>query len=77
MRGDMPLAAIRLLASNTLAVRTHERSHQVVHDGNANNVRPVIVDGVHYESLTEASRQVGVGREALRKRIYKGTARYA
>ncbi len=76
MKGDICAAAVRLCAA--LPVRTHVAPERRAPGGNnANNVRAVIVDGVLYESLTEASRQVGLGREALRKRIYKGTARYA
>lgn len=76
MTGDLPEAALRLLS--TLPVRTHERKAPNLQGRHsANNVRAVVVDGVLYESLTEAARRCGIGREAIRKRIYKGTARYA
>lgn len=78
MKGDLPAAAVRLCAA--LPVRTHSRELPR-EDGRmrhcANNVSAVIVDGVLYDSLAEAARQCGIGREAIRKRIYKGTARYA
>ena len=76
MKGDLPDAALRLCSQ--LPVRTHTQlTEQYQRRLSSNNVRAVIVDGVLYESLTEASRQIGRCREAIRKRIYKGTARYA
>ena len=76
MKGDLHPAAVRLSAA--LPVHTHTRPVPAFKERNsANNTRAVICNGIHYESLTEASRQIGVCREAIRKRIYKGTARYA
>ena len=76
MKGDLHPAAVRL--SSALPCRTHIRElPQYKERLSANNTRAVICNGIHYESLTEASRQIGVCREAIRKRIYKGTARYA
>ena len=76
MKGDPHPAAVRLCAA--LPVRTHERpSQSEQRKDKANNTRAVIVEGVLYESLTDAARRLNRCREAIRKRIYKGTARYA
>lgn len=75
MRGDIPQAAFRLL--NALPVRTHNRTQEDYEARlSANNVRPVVIRGVTYESLTEAGRQLGKSRGAVRNMIIAGTARY-
>lgn len=75
MRGDLPLPALRLLSSCT--VRTHERSETAyTQERNANNVRPVIVGGERYESLTEAARHLKYSRERIRNMIKNKRASY-
>ena len=76
MKGDLPLAAVRLLSACT--VRTHIRT-QLTYEArlSANNVRKVRVGPITYESLTEAGRQLGKSRGAIRNMIASGRARYA
>ena len=71
----MPAAAVRL--SSALPCRTHERpvpANQKAHS--ANNTRAVRINGAVYESLTEAARQLGTHRDAIRKMIHAGAAAY-
>lgn len=76
MTGDLPAAAVRLMSS--CPVRTHVRTPQAYAERlSVNNFRNVIVDGVRYESLTEAGRQLGRSRGAIRNMIARGEACYA
>lgn len=75
MKGDIPLAAFRLLSSNTLIVRTHERKSYVRLQASTTS-DPIKVGGVTYESIAEASRQLGYSRGKLRKMIERGKASY-
>ena len=75
MKGDLHPAAVRLSAA--LPCRTHERpvpANQKVQS--ANNTRAVRINGTVYESLTEAARQRGTHRDAIRKMIHAGAAAY-
>lgn len=68
-------AHLRLLS--TLPVRTHEWERVEINERQKNNLRAIIVAGVHYESLTEAGRQLGKSRGAIRNMVAAGRARYA
>ena len=75
MKGDPHPAAVRLSAA--LPCHTHERpvpANQKVHS--ANNTRAVRINGAVYESLTEAARQLGKSRGAVRNMIERGEASY-
>lgn len=77
MRGDLPLAAFRLL--NALPVRTHERPVAAAPStarGNRYGRRPVIVRGVEYETIRDARSKLGIGYEQFYAMIAKGEARY-
>ena len=78
MKGDLPQAAFRLLQSCT--VRTHERPAFVqppTARGNKYGRRPVIINGVHYESIRAARTALGIGYERFYEMLDKGKARYA
>lgn len=76
MKGDPHPAAVRLMAS--CPVHTHEQPapHRNGVRHSANNTRPVRINGAVYESLTEAARQRGTYRDAIRKMIHSGAAVY-
>ena len=75
MKGDLHPAAVRL--SSALPCRTHERAETPYKDRqSANNTRAVRINGTVYESLTEAARQIGTHRDAIRKMIRAGDAAY-
>ncbi len=70
-------AHLRILEQSQLTVRTHSRHFgDYAARNSANNTRECVVNGVRYESLTEAARQLGCCREKIRKMILRGTARY-
>ena len=78
MRPDVA-AAFRLATS--LPVRTHlctddnESNHwRQIHK--ANHTRAVRVNGIVYDSLTEAGRQLGCCRDKIRNMIRAGCAAY-
>lgn len=77
MKGDIHPAAFRLLCG--LPSRTHQQQLSP-EDGRmrhcANHVRAIRVRGVLYESVTEASRQLGRSREAIRSMVARGSAEY-
>ena len=76
MKGDLPAAAVRLLSCCT--ARTHERPHNAYAERlSSNNVRPVRIGHITYESLVEASRQLRKSRETIRRMIERGEAKYA
>ncbi len=76
MRGDLPAAALRLIACAP-AVRTHVRTPETYAERlSANNLRAVRIGRVTYESLTEAGRQLGFSRGKVRLMIDKGEAAY-
>lgn len=75
MKGDLPLAAQRLLCS--LPCRTHERRLDAYSEReSANNVRECVINGVRYESLAEAARQLHRSRETLRRALAERGGRY-
>ena len=75
MKGDLHPAAVRLSAA--LPCRTHERRPIPYAERlSANNIRNVLIAGVRYESLTEAGRQLGKSRGAVRNMIERGEASY-
>ena len=69
-------AHLRLIA--TLPVRTHVcEPDKEPNTSHANNTRAVIIAGAFYESITEASRQLGCSREKIRNGLKEGAVRYA
>lgn len=75
MKGDMPEAAMRLACA--LPCRTHTRTAADYSERlSVNNFRNVMIDGTRYESLTEAGRQLGKSRTAIRNMIARGEASY-
>lgn len=75
MTGDVPAAALRLMAE--LPVRTHLRTMTAAHNIRfKNNTRGVIIGRTVYESVTDAGRQLGKSRGAIRNMIERGEARY-
>ncbi len=75
MKGDMPLAAFRLMG--LLPVRTHERPQGAYVPESSKLPRSVVVNGVRYESLTEAARKTHRSRESIRNMIKYGLAKFA
>ena len=76
MKGDIPAAALRLMSSCRVSV--HERVMQPYAERlSSNNVRPVRIGHITYESLVEASRQLRKSRETIRRMIERGEAHYA
>lgn len=77
MKGDLPAAAFRLLGM--LPVRTHERPQYTKPSsfrGNRYGRRPVLIDGVEYDTIRDARRVLGIGYEAFYGMIDSGKARY-
>ena len=78
MKGDLNPAAMRL--SSTLPSRTHYApEHGSSHwraQQKANHMRPVRINGMVYDSITEAARRIGTHRDAIRKMIHNGEAAY-
>lgn len=78
MKGDLPAAAMRLCAQ--LTVRTHERKDSAQPStarGNKYGSRPVIIKGVHYETIRDARKALSIGYERFYEMLDKGEARYA
>jgi len=74
MRGDIPAPAFRL--SCALPVRTNERRYIQQVPGPKNQPH-VIVGGVEYTSIYQASLKIGKARATIKRMIEKGKARYA
>ena len=78
MRDDIPAAACRLLA--TLPVHTHtappmESQHWRAQEKRNHN-RPIKIAGNVYENMTIAAAALGTHRDAIRKMVSSGAARY-
>ena len=78
MKSDLPAAALRLMQS--LPVRTHERKPAVAakpqQNGNRFGRRPVMINGVEYDTIREARNKLGIGYEGFYRMIAQGKARY-
>ena len=78
MKGDIPAPAFRLF--NALPVRTHERQPAVAakpqQNGNRFGRRPVIINGVEYDTIRDARNKLGIGYEGFYRMISEGKARY-
>lgn len=83
MKGDVPLAALRL--KETLPVRTHEARQRVYLGGQARGVKPgstgrltarqgLRIKGVDYESITDARRKIKCSFKTLHKMVANGEA---
>ena len=75
MRDDIPLAALHMLEQ--FPARRHDWQAPARNEQQKNNLRAIVVEGRHYESLTEAGRQLGKSRGAIRNMVAAGRARYA
>lgn len=88
MRGDMPLAAVRL--SSELPSRRHEqqfptnmkdagrtepRAHTRDYSRASRNARPVEVNGVRYPTMEAARKALGIGKHAIARWVDSGKAR--
>lgn len=76
MKGDLHPAAMRLSAALPSTTHVQQFGEHAARNS-VNNFKRVIIDGVQYDSITEASRQLRKCREIIRKMIIRGEARYA
>lgn len=79
MRGDVPNAAIRLMAQ--LPTRTIERSQAptrlgAISGGNHFHKRAVMVAGARYETVRDARRKLGIGYQRFYSMLDTGEAKY-
>lgn len=70
-------AHIRILEQAQLTVRTHERKFgEYASRDSVNNFKVIVIDGVRYESVTEAARELKCCRQTIRKMVKEGRAEH-